>query len=150
MSRWLTHNLGLKVVSFLIAVAIWYKVSLVSSSGVAQTFRRPLKIVNKDARLSVSHSVEDGVITITLSGRRIDLMRVEPFLEATVDLKNVRSPIGEVLVPVDATFPPWLNLRLVRVEPKKVRVSVRSADGAVPSTSAALEAPLGTPVAAAR
>jgi hypothetical protein len=132
MRQLITHNLGLKVVSFLIAVAIWYRYSLVSPVGISQTFERRLKIVNKDARLAVSHSLEDGQVRITLAGRRLDLMQIDRQLEAHVDLKNVRSAIGEVSLPVEVFFDPRDGLKVLAVSPKVVKVSVRSAE---PATS---------------
>lgn len=123
-----THNLGLKVVSFLIAVAIWYRYSLTSAAGVTQVFERRLKVANKEHHLSVSHPAEDGRVRIAISGRRLDLMQLEGYLSAQVDLKNVKSAIGEVSVPVEAVFPPELSLKVLSVEPKVVKLSVRSAE----------------------
>ena len=122
------HNFGLKVVSFLIAVAIWYRYSLVSPQGVTQVFERRLKVVHKDAHLSVSHPLEDALVRITISGRRLDLMHADRELEAQVDLKNVRSAIGDVSLPVEAAFDTGLGLKVLAIEPNVVKISVRSAD----------------------
>ena len=112
----------------MIAVAIWYRYSLTSNAGVTQVFERKLKIVNKEPQLAVSHRVEDGRVRITLSGRRLDLMQVENQLAAQVDMKLVKSALGEVAPPVEAVFPPELNLKVVNIEPRVVRITVRSAD----------------------
>lgn len=124
----LTHNLGLKVVSFLIAVAIWYRYSLTSSAGVTQVFERKLKIANKEPHLAVSHALEAGRVRVSISGRRLDLMQLDNQLSVQVDLKNVKSALGEVAVPVEAVFPPELNLKVTNIEPRVVKISVRSAD----------------------
>lgn len=138
----LTHNLGLKVVSFLIAVAIWYRYSLTSAAGVTQIFERRLKIANKEPHLAVSHAVEDGRVRIAIAGRRLDLMQLEGQLGVQVDLKNVKSAIGEVSLPVEAVFPPELNLKVVNVEPKVVKIAVRSAEPIPDPAPAPLSRPL--------
>lgn len=132
MRQLVTHNLGLKAVSFLIAVAIWYRYSLTSATGVTQVFERRLTFANKDPHLAVSHPIADARVRISISGRRLDLMQLDSHLGAQIDLKNVKSAIGEVSPEVEAVFPPELNLKVTGIEPKVVKISVRWADPGPP------------------
>jgi len=128
MRSLVTHNFGLKLVSGLIALAIWYRYSLMSQLNVTQVFERHLKVIHKAPQLSVTHPLEDALVRITLSGRRLDLMQVDRQLEAQVDLAIVHSAIGEVSASVEAAFDPALGLQVVSIEPKTVKITVRSAE----------------------
>src|ERR1051325_5929222 len=116
----LSHNFGLKVVSFLISLAIWYRVSFISTVTITQSYLRPIQLVNLDPSLSVAAPLSVKKAEVKLSGRRIDLIQAESQLEVVVDLKNVKSPIGDVTALVDAVIPAALHLQVVKVEPSQV------------------------------
>ncbi|MBI4864007.1 MAG: hypothetical protein HY815_27680 [Candidatus Riflebacteria bacterium] len=123
----MTHNLGLKLISFLIALAIWYKVSFSNPAGIVQKYLCKVSVLNRDPSLTVSHPFENKRVHITLAGKRWDLIQAEPHLEAVLDLKNAKSPIGEVTVNLEAVYPPHLEIKVLKIEPRVVKISVLAA-----------------------
>jgi YbbR domain-containing protein len=137
----LQHNLGLKLISFLISVAIWYKVSFSSAVEIVRTYRVPVRLTNKSPTLVVSHSPESSTVLLTLSGRRWSLLNAQNDLYAVLDLKNVKSPIGEVSLQVEAMLPPQSNLRVLRIEPDVIRTAVKGVTASLPPSPKPSPAP---------
>jgi hypothetical protein len=127
----LRHNLGLKLISCLISLAIWYKVSFSSAVEMVRTYRVPVRLTNKSPSLVVSHSPESSTVLVTLSGRRWSLLNAQNDLYAVLDLKNVKNPIGEVSLQVEAVLPPQSNLRVLRIEPDVILTAVRGVTAAL-------------------
>jgi YbbR domain-containing protein len=118
-----THDLGLKVVSLVIAIAIWAKVSLYGTDDLTQTYVRSIAIDNLDASLRVDVASGTPEARITLTGPRHAHTRLARRLRAFVDLRNVKSPLGEVTLGVETNVSAESEVR-VRAEPARVRVRV--------------------------
>jgi hypothetical protein len=127
MRELVAHNFGLKAISLLFSVVIWYKFSFDSAAGAVQQYVRAIELVNTDPTLSVTCPPDRDRAVVTIWGRRIDLVQVDRSLRAILDLKNVRSPIGDVSLKVEALVPPGLAVEVRKIEPAVVRVAVRPA-----------------------
>jgi YbbR domain-containing protein len=102
--RFVTENLGIKIVSLLFAVLLWLYVT--AQIGETQTFRVPIDLVNIPDSLAVVSDVPKEV-TVTMRGARSELMKLRFLskIRGTVDLGSARR--GRVVVPLSAAI---LNL----------------------------------------
>ena len=131
MHEILTHNLGLKLISFLIAVTIWFKVSFANPAApITYVYYRPVSVIHKDPTLKLidpdpnsSGPIENRLVAVHVTARRVDLLWLESQIKVVLDLKNVRSPIGEVTLSPEVLLPSGLTLKC-RLDPRGTRVRV--------------------------
>jgi YbbR domain-containing protein len=120
-----THNLGLKGISLLLACALWFHVNLSSQELVSETFHLPVQLYNLDDKnLSVEIPPESRNVTALVRGRRSDLIFKQEHLHVGLNLRNVRSPLGEVHLPIETIVPSYFDLQ--SIEPRSVTVTVRA------------------------
>ncbi len=123
-ARLVTHNLGLKGISLLLACALWFHVNLSSQELVTETFRLPVMLYNLDEKnLAIEFPPESRSVQVVVRGRRSDLIFKQDHLHVGVNLKNVRSPLGEILLPVESVVPSYFDLQ--GIEPRSVTVTVK-------------------------
>jgi YbbR domain-containing protein len=111
ISRSITANIGLKIVSVIFAIFLWFYVTA-QIEGV-ETVRVPLDIVNVPESLIVVSEVPRS-IEVTIRGARSDLLKVRLFGNArlTVDLagtagRHLTVPLSRGMI----TLPEGLSAR---------------------------------------
>jgi YbbR domain-containing protein len=104
LTRAVTENIGIKIVSLLFALILWLYVT--AQIGEKTTFRVPLDLVNIPESLTVVSDVPKAV-SITMRGARSELMKLRFLsrIKGTVDLGGARE--GRVVVPLSTAI---LNL----------------------------------------
>ena len=102
--RFVTENIGIKIVSILFAIILWFYVT--AQIGEKQTFRVPLDLVNIPESLAVVSEVPKE-IAVTMRGARSELMKLRFLsrIRGTIDLGGART--GRVVVPLSSAI---LNL----------------------------------------
>lgn len=124
VGRVFTHNLGLKGISLLLACALWFHVNLSSQELVSETFRLPVQLFNlDDHNLTVEMPPASRSVLVTVRGRRSDLIFKQEHIHVGVDLRTVRSPLGEIRLRVETVVPSYFDLQ--SVEPSTVTVNVK-------------------------
>lgn len=121
--KWLTHNLGLKVWSFVIAALLWFHVT--TEKVVEESFRIPLEIFGvPDELVLVSEAPEHLQVKIKGKGKQILRLRVSKGLIGRVDLsKGRRGEVGFKISPEMVAFPAWTSARVSQiVEPRELRL----------------------------
>ncbi len=91
VTRAVTANIGLKIVSIVFAVLLWFYVT--AQMEGKETVKIPLEIVNIPESLTVVNDIPRS-IEVTMRGARSDLLKVRLFGNArlTVDLAGTQGP----------------------------------------------------------
>ena len=131
MRDWVTKDLGWKLFSLFLAVAIWLTVHKIyeepgAPSGLAGgntvTFGNlPVRVVSTAADVR-DFRVAPLTVKVTVSGSAEDMARLQADqVHAVVNLTDI-GPERDLHVPVDVSAPPGVTL--VSVDPPKVGVIV--------------------------
>lgn len=116
-------NLGLALMSLIMALSLWLFVTDRENPREAQAFNNPISVelVNVPEGLAVANLSEAGVrIRIEAPRNELDGLRAEEF-KATVDLSGMST--GTRSVAVDVT-PPNSRISVVQVTPSRVDVTI--------------------------
>ena len=119
-------NLGLKIVSLLLACILWWYVSLPRREEVRErVVTASLSLVGIPSYLVITTPDIRSSVSVRVRGRKSDLrMLASQSLEASADLSRVNKP-GEVEItirPQHINVPD--NIEVVSIEPPKVRFRV--------------------------
>jgi YbbR domain-containing protein len=116
----LRQNLGYKVVALLLAIAMWLYVSVTQRNPLAtQAFTTPVELRNVGHKYVAS--VDPPRVRVLLRGRADDLVSPPPTPPAFVNVAHART--GRQMVEVTYVPPP--ELRVVRIEPRMVKLTVK-------------------------
>ena len=147
MKSFLLHNLGIKILALLAAVASWLAIQEAISFEVVLS-DIPLEI-RVEQGWAVLHQSEHTV-RVTFRGSQDDIRQMDPKqIKAVVDLRtNAIAGSGEIGVSLSAIEAPR-NVRPIRVEPSRVQVSLdREQEKKVPVQSRAVGKPFSGEVEA--
>ncbi len=119
-------NLGLKIVSLVLACILWWYVSLPRREEVRErVVTASLSLVGIPSYLVITTPDIRGSVSVRVRGRKSDLrMLASQSLEASADLSGVNKP-GEVEItirPRHINVPE--NIEVISIEPPKVRFRV--------------------------
>jgi YbbR domain-containing protein len=120
----LFSNLWLKLLSLLLAIAVWFVVSTPRREPVSErAFAAPLSLVRMPRELAITTQVPDSV-TVRLRGRASELRSLSSSnLEVTLDLNWVTPGEASITMGRQAiNVPP--GIEVVAMEPSKVRFRV--------------------------
>ncbi len=131
MRDWITKDLGWKLFSLFLAVAIWLTVHKIyeepkaatgPAAGNTVTFGNlPVRVVSATADVRYFR-VAPLTVKVTVSGSAEDLARLQADqVHAVVNLTDI-GPERDLHLPVDVSAPPGVTL--VSVDPTKVGVIV--------------------------
>lgn len=123
MDRWLEKDLTIKVLSVILALAMWFQVTSEQNPLTTRTFKSvPVKPQNLDQSL-VLIDLAPKTISATIQGqRRVVNALKEEDITAFVDLKAMEA--GKASLPVDVVLP--RAVQLVEVLPNQVTVTADS------------------------
>lgn len=130
LREWLLDNLGLKVISFLFAVALWGYVS--SRGEVEINFVVPLELRNVPKNLQVV-DLDSEQITVRLRGRQVSIRSLRPEqIHVNLDLRDIRPGWNTYTLDHRAVQLP-VGIDVIQVNPKTVRIqTVRILERQVP------------------
>jgi len=124
MMKWLSHNLGLKIISLVLAIGTWYYA--VGEENIEVTRVIPLKIQLASAQMTVSEiSAKD--VQVTLSAPRVLIVNL-----ASQDIQAVHKIGPEIktageysfrLEPTEISLPSF-QIRVVRIVPEVMTVKL--------------------------
>ena len=117
-------NIGLMLLSLLLAFAVWFTVSAPRRESVIErAFAAPLSLVAMPRELVITTAVPDTV-NVRLRGRSSDLRALSSQnLEVTLDLRWVQPGEAQVtLRPQAISVPP--NVEVISIDPTKVHFRV--------------------------
>ncbi len=120
MDKWLEKDITIRILSIVLALALWFQVSSEQNPFVSRTFKLiDLKVQNLDKAL-VLVDVVPKTITVTLQGQRraMNLLK-ETDVSAAVDLKAMEP--GKASLPIDVVLP--TGVELVEVLPGQASVT---------------------------
>jgi YbbR domain-containing protein len=124
MRKWLTHNWGLKIISFVLAMGTWYYA--VGEENIEVTRVIPLKIQMSSAEMTVSE-ISARVVQVTLSAPRVLIVNL-----ASQDIQAVHKIGPEIktageysfrLEPSEISLPSF-QIRVIRIVPESVTVKL--------------------------
>jgi YbbR domain-containing protein len=124
MRRSWIPNIGLMLLSLLLAFAVWFTVSAPRRESVIErAFAAPLSLVAMPRELVITTAVPDTV-NVRLRGRSSDLRALSSQnLEVTLDLRWVQPGEAQVtLRPQAIAVPP--NVEVISIDPTKVHFRV--------------------------
>jgi len=117
--KWLTEDLGLKILSVLIAIFLWYMVNFTGSSDVS--YQVPIDFRNIPGSTEIVWE-SSRTVTVWMSGQERAIKNLSPDrVKAWVDLKDAKT--GESyhqLGPANVEVPQEVSL--VRLSPTVIRV----------------------------
>jgi YbbR domain-containing protein len=113
----LRQNLGYKILALALAIFLWFYVTIQQRN--VKAFTVPVELRNLSSAYVASTS--PAHVRLVLRGRPDAVESPSPAPQAYVDLKRLQA--GERLVEVSYIIP--LDLRLVRIEPRQVQLTVR-------------------------
>jgi hypothetical protein len=119
----LTHNISLKILSFVIAVVLWVITINVNNPPITVTYSLPLEILNTDHLLSNNlvvldeKKIKDNKIDVTIKATRNDLKFIKQRhnnIKAIIDLKDINASYkdrisDEINIPIDIIFSNYIN-----------------------------------------
>ena len=127
MKEKITHNLGLKILSVVIAFLVWLIVVNVSNPEVTDSVNVPLEVLNGDvlANAGLSYKIENNrtSVTVAYTARTQDLSGISKAdLRAYVDLADYYPATGTVPVYVEVLNNKEGRLSSVSARPSVLRV----------------------------
>ncbi len=120
MDKWLEKDITIRVLSIVLALALWFQVSSEQNPFVSRTFKSiNLKVQNLDKAL-VLVDVVPKTVTVTLQGQRREMnLLKETDVSVAVDLKAMEP--GKASLPIDVALP--VGVELVEVLPGQASVT---------------------------
>ena len=127
MKEKITHNLGLKILSVVIAFLVWLIVVNVSNPEVTDSVNVPLEVLNGDvlANAGLSYKIENNrtSVTVAYTARTHDLSGISKAdFRAYVDLADYYPATGTVPVYVEVLNNKEGRLSSVSARPSVLRV----------------------------
>lgn len=125
MDRLLEKDIVVRILSVLLAVAIWFQVSAEQNRGETQSVDAiPVQVVARDPSLLVTAPPQPWTVKVELQGSRRALERVgSEDINASVDLSDLAA--GSSTVPVNVQVP--AGVKLVRAFPDRMSITLEQA-----------------------
>ena len=124
MKGWLTHNLGLKIISLVLAIGTWYYA--VGEENIEVTRVIPLKVQMADSKMTVS-AISARAVQVTLSAPRTLIVNL-----ASQDIQAVHKIGPEVRTAGEYSFRlepseirlPSFQIRVIKITPEAVTLKM--------------------------